>query len=55
MGKISSIKYIDMPEELRNRYQYYAKAEIDKIQSSDYDQEITSLASAIEDYVINYL
>jgi ADP-L-glycero-D-manno-heptose 6-epimerase len=55
IGKTPSIKYIDMPEELRSRYQYYTKAEISKIQNSGYDPKISSLEVAVEDYVVNYL
>jgi ADP-L-glycero-D-manno-heptose 6-epimerase len=55
MKKSVSIKYIDMPDELKNRYQYYTKAEIDKIKKSGYNRSITSLEHAVEDYVINYL
>ena len=55
LGKAPVIKYIDMPESLRDRYQYYTCAEIGKIRALGYDREITSLEDAVEDYLVNYL
>lgn len=55
MGKKPNIKYIKMPEQLRNQYQYFTEAEITKLRQAGYDREITPLEDAIEDYVKNYL
>ncbi len=55
MDKEPNIEYIDMPEELRDRYQYYTCAEMDKLISCGYDKPATPLADAIKDYVQNYL
>ena len=55
LGKAPVIKYIDMPESLRDRYQYYTCAEIGKIRALGYDREITSLEDAVKDYLVNYL
>ena len=55
MGKPVNIEYIDMPEHLRDRYQYYTRAEIGKIRRAGYDREITSLEASVRDYVVNYL
>lgn len=49
------IEYIDMPEELRGRYQYYTQADISKIREAGYTESITSLEESIRDYVQNYL
>ena len=55
LGKEVNIEYIDMPEHLKDRYQYYTKAEMDKFYSTGYDREIFSLQEAVRDYVVNYL
>jgi ADP-L-glycero-D-manno-heptose 6-epimerase len=44
-----------MPEHLKDRYQYYTKAEMDKFYKTGYTREIMSLQEAIRDYVVNYL
>ena len=54
MEKPVNIEYIDMPENLRDRYQYYTKAEIGKLRALGYDKEITSLKDSIADYIRNY-
>ena len=55
LGKEVNIEYIDMPDHLRDRYQYYTKAEMGKFYSTGFDKEIMSLQDAIRDYVVNYL
>lgn len=54
MGKPVNIEYIEMPEHLRDRYQYYTKTEMGKLQTLGYDKEATSLKDAIKDYISNY-
>ena len=55
LGKELNIEYIEMPEHLKDRYQYYTKAEMDKFYKTGYTREIMSLQEAIRDYVVNYL
>ena len=55
LNKPCNIKYIDMPETLRDRYQYYTCAKIDKLRALGYDREIMTLEAAVEDYLVNYL
>jgi ADP-L-glycero-D-manno-heptose 6-epimerase len=50
-----NIEYIDMPEELKDKYQYYTKADISKIRSAGYNENNYSFDDAINDYVKNYL
>jgi ADP-L-glycero-D-manno-heptose 6-epimerase len=50
-----NIKYIDMPEEIRNRYQYFTEAKMNKIQAAGYKNSPHSLEEGIKDYVQNYL
>jgi ADP-L-glycero-D-manno-heptose 6-epimerase len=49
------IKYIDMPEDIRNTYQYYTRAEMQKIQNAGYTKKLYSLEEGVNDYVRNYL
>ena len=55
MGKESNIEYIDMPETIRNQYQYFTQADITKLRKAGYKKQITPLEDAIKDYVQNYL
>ena len=55
MGKEPNIEFIDMPEILRDKYQYFTQADISKIRTAGYNKEITSLENAVKDYVQNYL
>ena len=50
-----NIEYIDMPESLRDRYQYYTRAEMGKLRALGYDREPTPLRDAVADYIRNYL
>lgn len=50
-----NIEFIDMPEHLKSKYQYFTEAKIDKIRSSGYDKEITSLEVSVDDYVKEFL
>ncbi len=54
MDKPVNIEYIEMPEHLRDRYQYYTKTEMGKLQALGYNKEATSLKDAIADYIRNY-
>ncbi len=55
LGREPRIEFIDMPDVLRSKYQYYTKADIAKLRASGYDRPITPLADAVADYVGNYL
>ena len=55
LDKPCNIKYIDMPESLRDRYQYYTCAEIGKLRALGYDRGIMTLEDAVKDYLVNYL
>jgi ADP-L-glycero-D-manno-heptose 6-epimerase len=49
------IDYIDMPESIREKYQYYTCADIEKLCSAGYSKAVSGLSEAVEDYVNNYL
>lgn len=55
LGKEEDISFIDTPEDIRDKYQYYTQAEMDKLISIGYDRPFTSLEDGVEDYVKNYL
>lgn len=54
-GKDPKIEYIDMPETLRDKYQYHTQAKMDKLRSAGYNAQFTSLEDGVRDYVQNYL
>lgn len=55
LGLEPNIKYIDMPEKLRGKYQYYTKAEMSKLQNVGYSLPFADVAGGVRDYVQNYL
>jgi ADP-L-glycero-D-manno-heptose 6-epimerase len=55
LGREPRIEYIDMPESIRDKYQYFTQADIGKLRAAGYDLPITSLEDAVQDYVVNYL
>jgi ADP-L-glycero-D-manno-heptose 6-epimerase len=55
MDKSVSINYIDTPEDIRDKYQYFTEANMDKLRSIGYEKEFYSLEAGVKDYVQNYL
>jgi len=55
MGRDSRIGFIDTPEDIREKYQYYTEASINKLISVGYSKGFHTLEQGIEDYVKNYL
>ncbi len=55
MDKPVNIEYIEMPESLREKYQYFTQADLTKLKNAGYDKEFTGLEKGVEDYVKNYL
>ncbi len=54
-GKTPKIAFKDMPEELRGKYQYYTKANMDKLRAAGYDKPSTSLEEGVRIYVQEFL
>jgi ADP-L-glycero-D-manno-heptose 6-epimerase len=54
-GKEPKINYIDMPESLRDKYQYYTQAEMSKLREAGYTKPFTELEDGITKYVKDYL
>lgn len=55
MGLKQEITYIDIPEDIREKYQYYTQADISKLRNAGYNESFYSLEEGIKDYVQNYL
>jgi len=55
LGKKSKIEFIEMPETIRDKYQYFTQADISRLRAAGYKAPITSLEDAVTDYVQNYL
>jgi ADP-L-glycero-D-manno-heptose 6-epimerase len=49
-GKTPLIEYIEMPEILKPRYQYFTQAEMAKLRKAGYTKPFTSLEDAVADY-----
>ncbi|MGQ9847768.1 MAG: ADP-glyceromanno-heptose 6-epimerase [Bacteroidales bacterium] len=55
MNLTENIEYIDTPEDIRDKYQYFTQAEMNKLKSIGYNQPFTTLENGINDYVTNFL
>jgi len=55
LDKAENIDYIDMPEAIRDRYQYFTEANMDKLKQAGFGEASTNLEDGITDYVQNYL
>lgn len=55
MGKKPSITYIDMPQDLHGKYQYFTEANIGKLRAAGYTEAFHTLEEGVADYVQNYL
>lgn len=55
MGKEENISFIDTPEDIRDKYQYFTEADMSKLIESGYNQKFYTLEEGVEDYVKNYL
>jgi ADP-L-glycero-D-manno-heptose 6-epimerase len=50
-----NIVYVDMPEDIRDKYQYFTEANMTKLREAGYTKDFYSLESGVDDYVRNYL
>lgn len=50
-----NIEYIEMPQVLRDKYQYYTQADCGKLLAAGYKTPFTSLEDGVTDYIRNYL
>ena len=55
LKKKPAIKFIAMPESIRDKYQYFTQANLLRLRGTGYAAPITTLENAVADYVRNYL
>jgi ADP-L-glycero-D-manno-heptose 6-epimerase len=55
LDKTKNIRDMNMPETLRDRYQYFTEADLSNLRKAGCTRECGTLESTIEDYVKNYL
>lgn len=55
LGKEPNIRYIDMPDYLADKYQYYTQAETEKLRNAGYTRVFKNVRDGVSDYVQNYL
>lgn len=55
LNKTPSVEWMDVPENLRPRYQYFTEAKMDRFLSMGFSQPKWSLEDGVKDYVHNYL
>ncbi|MEP7163805.1 MAG: ADP-glyceromanno-heptose 6-epimerase [Ferruginibacter sp.] len=51
----AKIDFIDMPEDIRDKYQYFTEANMQKLKDAGYGEDFYSLEDGVGDYVKNYL
>jgi len=55
MDREPSISFIDTPEDIRDKYQYFTQADMGKLRKAGFESPFTSLEDGISDYVGKYL
>lgn len=51
----ANIEYINMPEDIRDKYQYFTEASMKKLKTAGYNKSFYTLEDGVDDYVRNYL
>jgi ADP-L-glycero-D-manno-heptose 6-epimerase len=55
LNKPANIEYIDTPLDIRDKYQYFTEARMNKLLSQGYSKKFHTLEEGVADYVKNYL
>ncbi|MDD4151662.1 MAG: ADP-glyceromanno-heptose 6-epimerase [Candidatus Gracilibacteria bacterium] len=55
LSKDNNIEYIDMPEGLKEKYQYFTESDMSKLREVGYKENFYTLEEGVKDYVQNYL
>jgi ADP-L-glycero-D-manno-heptose 6-epimerase len=55
LNKPLSVEFMDTPEDIRDKYQYFTEAKMEKLRSAGYTRPFYSLEAAIQEYVQEYL
>jgi len=55
LGRAPAIEYIEMPDAIRDSYQYFTQAEVDNLRRAGYNSDFTPLEEGVDRYVKSYL
>lgn len=55
LEKSRNVEFIEMPENLRDRYQYHTQADLTRLRTAGFNAETTPVGEAVTDYIRNYL
>jgi ADP-L-glycero-D-manno-heptose 6-epimerase len=55
LGRAPDIRYVDMPEAIRDKYQYFTQGSVENLRRAGYNAGFTPLAEAVKRYVVSYL
>lgn len=55
MGRPAAIEFVEMPETLRGKYQYFTESRVDKLRAAGYTKPFTSVEDGVRAYVTEYL
>lgn len=55
LGMENNIEFIDMPEDIRDKYQYFTEAKMEKLYKAGYHEPFITLEEGVRDYVQQYL
>jgi ADP-L-glycero-D-manno-heptose 6-epimerase len=55
LGEPERIEFVDMPAELRGRYQYFTEAPLDRLRAAGYAGQATPLEEGVRRYVQDFL
>lgn len=55
MGIKPNIEYIDIPEDIRDNYQYFTEADLSKLTDTGYSLDFKNIEEGVSEYVFNYL
>jgi ADP-L-glycero-D-manno-heptose 6-epimerase len=55
MAKPERIEFIDTPADIRDKYQYFTEARMEKLRSAGYNRPFASLEEGVADYITGYL
>ncbi len=55
LKKSVKIEFVDIPEDIRDKYQYFTEADMSKLRKAGYNEEFLKVEEGVEDYVKKYL
>jgi ADP-L-glycero-D-manno-heptose 6-epimerase len=55
IGREPVLEFVDTPIEIRDKYQYFTEARMERLRQAGYDKPFTTLEDGVADYVTNFL